>query len=151
MGVNAQRGLEGEQRAVAVVMGEQDFRHSAQGAKVAWLQFEHAVQVAQALIVAFLQAFFLAFFLSLFALALAIACNTVMRLLPMGVGGYRFLDSLFVRLSFTLVPVTARNSQFIDVTSEQGVLKHTIIYNDAGLLDQLIAMVKESATQPAKT
>jgi hypothetical protein len=95
--------------------------------------------------IALIQAFFLALFLAVFALGLAIPGNLTMRLLPMGLGGYRFFDSLFVRLSFTLVPVTARHSVFVDVTTDKGMLKRTEIYNDADLLEHLITVIRAAA------
>jgi hypothetical protein len=99
----------------------------------------------QAVLVSLFQAFFQIFYLSLAALAAALVLNVLLRLLPMGLGGYRFIDSLFVRLSFTLVPVTARRISFRDVSSERGLLNHSMVYNDTAVLDALVETIQEDA------
>jgi len=110
-----------------------------------FLRASYADNIGLAGLVALLQAFFLTFLLVVFAFVMALAANIIMRLVPLGIGGHRFVDSLFARLSFTLVPVTARHIRFEDVTSERGFLKHVTIHEDGIVLERIVKAITEYA------
>jgi hypothetical protein len=64
------------------------------------------------------------------ALTVALVAQTFLRLLPMGLVWYRFFDSLFVHLSFTLTPISAERVEFRDIGTTVSLLMHSAIYND---------------------
>ena len=57
-------------------------------------------------------------------LAVAFATNLMFRLLPMGVSWHRFVDSIFVHLSFTEVPLNARCIEYRECSPPLTSLMH---------------------------
>lgn len=80
----------------------------------------------------------------LMALAAALIAQTLMRLLPMGVSWHNFFDSLFVHLTFTQTPVTARRVTFSDVGTSVSLLMHSSIYDD----DHALAAILQGMLEP---
>lgn len=107
--------------------------------------------VLRAILLTLFQTYFLSLLLILIAVGMAIVANLAMRLLPMGIGSYRFIDSLFVRLSLTLTPVTARRVTFLDLSTDAGFLKHTIIYNEPPMIDQIVRLIAETSRVPLQS
>jgi hypothetical protein len=83
------------------------------------------------------------------SLVAALIAQTVMRLLPMGVTWHRFFDSLFVHLTFTQTPVSARHVEFSDVGTSVSLLMHSAIYNDDQALERLLQGILSCSEEQA--
>ncbi|MEM7194312.1 MAG: alpha/beta hydrolase [Pseudomonadota bacterium] len=76
--------------------------------------------------------------LTMYALILLIyVVNVVLRLLPVGVAVANFYHSAFVHLSFTLVPVTAKHTDFREVDTNLNFLSHSSVYEDEKSLEEV--------------
>jgi hypothetical protein len=63
-------------------------------------------------------------------LLLAIPLNLVMRIIPVGISARDFVNSFFVRLSFTFVPLTATNIKFREMMLPPQFLNHSAAYQN---------------------
>jgi hypothetical protein len=78
----------------------------------------------------------------------AVFVNLLFRVLPMGIGFDKLVDSLFVRLAFTVTPVTSNHIEFLDIESEHGFLGHSKAYSDADLLAELAGWISARLARP---
>ena len=78
----------------------------------------------------------------------AVLVNLMFRVLPMGIGFDKLVDSLFVRLSVTVTPVTSNHVEFLDIESEHGFLGHSKAYSDAAVLTELARWISARSTRP---
>ena len=90
--------------------------------------------------------YMLALLVGLFSAAVLV--SLMFRVLPMGIGFDKLVDSLFVRLSVTVTPVTSNHVEFLDIESEHGFLGHSKAYSDAAVLAELARWISARSTRP---
>ena len=71
----------------------------------------------------------------------AIVLNFVLRIVPMGVHMNQIFDSFFVRLSFSLVPITARHVEFRDIALRYRLVNHSAAYQDPQTIELIVKFI----------
>ena len=117
------------------------------------LAYTMPLQQMPSLFERWMQSVFIDFVSTLVYLSEGIACvlaatlllNTVLRLFPIGIAVTRFIDSIFVHLSFSLKPVPSTNTDFCEIEFPISFFSHSEIYQDEDALAALCRWIIKSS------
>jgi pimeloyl-ACP methyl ester carboxylesterase len=84
--------------------------------------------------------------------AVAVVLNLLLRLIPVGLPVSSFVSSLFVRVTFTAVPLPVRNAEYRDAALPFSVLQHSSAYRNPimheAVSDWMIGIMQQRGTIP---